>query len=291
MEIIVLTGMSGAGKSHASHVLEDAGYYCISNLPAPLIRTFAEQYLKSGGMGQKLAFVMDARGEVELDSLLSCRTALFEQSCEMKIIFLECADTVLINRYKETRRVHPLAALNGLTVSEALAKERCLLEGAKDHADYIIDTTSTSTAQLRNRILTILGVGEGEKIVVNCVSFGFKYGMPSDADLVFDVRCFPNPYWIEDLRPLTGLDASVQDYLFSHDVINDFLAKLYDMMDFLLPLYVEEGKSQLTVAIGCTGGKHRSVAFAEALSAHLKGKGVKTVNQHRDIVKKFIGDK
>ncbi len=291
MELIVLTGMSGAGKSQASHVLEDAGYYCISNLPSSLVRSFAEYYLAGTDRGQKVAFVMDARGEFEPEALLSLRTELEEKGCLMRILFLECADGVLINRYKETRRVHPLVALKGLTVSEALVEERALLEGIKEQADYVIDTTASTTAQLRNRLLTILGVSEKEKIVVNCVSFGFKYGMPSDADLVLDVRCFPNPYWVEELRPMTGLDEPVRVYLYKHTVVNDFLVKLYDMMDFLLPLYVEEGKSQLTVAIGCTGGKHRSVAFAEALGAHLRTNGVKTVIQHRDIIKKFIGDK
>lgn len=291
MELIVLTGMSGAGKSQASHILEDVGYYCISNLPASLIPAFAEHSLSSGDHGQKLAFVMDARGEVEFASFLSYRKELVERGCLVRILFLECSDTVLVNRYKETRRVHPLVALKGLTVSEALIEERRILAPIRAHSDYVIDTTTTTTHQLRDRILTILNVAENDKIVVNCVSFGFKYGMPSDADLVFDVRCFPNPYWVEELRPLTGLDEPVRAYLYRHTVVNDFLGRLYDMLDFLLPLYVEEGKSQLTVAIGCTGGKHRSVAFSEALCSHLRSKGIKSIIQHRDIIKKFTGDK
>jgi len=283
--------MSGAGKSQASHVLEDIGYYCISNLPASMISVFVEHALESGDHGQKLAFVMDVRGEVEFDSFLSYRKSLVERGCSVRILFLECSDDVLVNRYKETRRVHPLAALQGLTVSQALIKERELLAPIRDCSDYLVNTTTTTPTQLRERILAILNVTEGDKIVINCVSFGFKYGLPSDADLVFDVRCFPNPYWVEELRPLTGLDEPVKSYLYRHVVINEFLRRLYDMIDFLLPQYVQEGKSQLTVAIGCTGGKHRSVAFAEALGSHLRSRGANAVVQHRDIVKKFVGDK
>lgn len=291
MELIVLTGMSGAGKSQASHVLEDIGYYCISNLSAALIPSFAKHYLHSGDYGQKLAFVMDAREETEYDSFLSYRKELEQCGCRVQILFLECRDEVLVNRYKETRRVHPLVALKELTVSEALVEERRILTPIRENADYVIDTTSTTTHQLRERLLTILNVTEGEKIVINCVSFGFKYGIPADSDLVFDVRCFPNPYWVEELRAMTGLDEPVKAYLYRHEVVNDFLTHLYTMLDFLLPLYVEEGKNQLTVAIGCTGGKHRSVAFTEALGEHLRSHGMKAVIRHRDIIKKFVGDK
>jgi UPF0042 nucleotide-binding protein len=234
---------------------------------------------------------MDARGEVDFDAFLKYRSELIQRGCSVCILFLECNDAVLIHRYKETRRVHPLVTLRGLTVSDALVEERRILSPIRAHADYIIDTAATTNSQLRERLLTILKVSSGEKLVVNCVSFGFKYGAPSDADLVFDVRCFPNPFWVEDLKPLTGLDEPVKEYLFRHDSINVFLKKLYDMLDFLRPLYVEEGKSQLTVAIGCTGGKHRSVAFAEALGRYLQSQGIKTVVQHRDIIKKFVGDK
>ncbi len=291
MELIVLTGMSGAGKSQASHVLEDLGYYCISNLPMSMIPSFAEHSLSSGDGEQKLAFVMDARGELELNGFLEYRTELEERGCTVRLLFLECSDAVLVNRYKETRRVHPLAALKGMTVSEALTEERSILSSVRKHADYVIDTTTTSNAQLRERLMTILNLSASDKIVVNCVSFGFKYGTPSDADLVFDVRCFPNPFWDESLRPLTGLDEPVKTFLYRIPAVNEFHQKLYEMIDFLLPLYMEEGKSQLTVAIGCTGGKHRSVAFTEALSEHLRAQGVKTVTAHRDIIKKFIGDR
>lgn len=284
MAIVIVTGVSGAGKSRAVNVLEDIGFYCVDNMPPALIPKFAELCLQTGGKIQNVAIVTDVRGGMLFNSLFSDLEKLRNQGGEYKILFLDASDAVLMRRFKETRRLHPLAKPGG-TIGEAISIERQILRPARERADYTIDTSNLSPAQLKQR-LTILFLGDKKTgLVVNCMSFGFKYGPATEGDLVFDVRCFPNPFYVDTLKSLTGLDAAVKDFVFSSDATCQFLTKLFDMIDFLLPHYIEEGKSQLNVAIGCTGGKHRSVAIAEALYRHLLDKDVRASVNHRDIRK------
>ncbi len=291
MEFLFLTGMSGAGKSQAANVLEDIGYYCIDNMPAALILPFADIYTQSPGKFTKVAFVVDTRGEMEFDTLKSAILRLRENGNSCRLIFLDCADVVLSNRYRESRRMHPLAAKYGISVSEALAKERALLATLHDQQDYFIDTTNLTVRQLKEKLNAILlGKTEGS-LLVSCVSFGFKYGILQDADLVFDVRCFKNPYWEPALREKTGLDEEVRAYVFSDPHTEKFLTQLEQMLDELMPLYMKEGKTQLTIGIGCTGGKHRSVAITEELCLYLRTQAYNVISLHRDIIKKSAVDK
>lgn len=282
MEFVIITGMSGGGKSRASDILEDAGFYCVDNMPAGLIPDFAALY--SGAMRNKdVSFTIDVRGENDFNTLFSSIESLKRDGHTCKIIFVECSTEVLINRYKETRRMHPLVSDTCNSISDAIAREREMLAAIKDSADVVIDTSKTSLSQLRERMLAAVTKDSTDGIFINCMSFGFKYGAAVEADLVFDVRCFPNPFYIPELKHKTGLDAAVRDFVFSSDETKEFVKKLFEMIDMLLPLYVSEGKHQLTVALGCTGGKHRSVAIAEALRAHLVEGGYKAVSFHRDI--------
>lgn len=291
MEFIVVTGMSGAGKTQASNILEDMGYYCIDNMPSAMIPYFAELYLKMLGRTASVCFVIDVRGESDFLPLLSELNTLKSKGYRCRTVFIDCEDRVLINRYKETRRVHPLVTLKNISVNEALSLERQMLLPVRDKADYIIDTSALTSSQLKDKLMAIQNSSRTGSLVITCMSFGYKYGIATEADLVFDVRCFPNPFYVPSLREMTGLQQPVKEYVFSSGQTKEFLNKLYDMVDFLLPLYAEEGKTQLTIAIGCTGGKHRSVAIAEALSEHLRGGAPNVITVHRDIVKKFIGDK
>ena len=282
MEFVIITGMSGGGKSRASDILEDAGFYCVDNMPAGLIPDFAALY--SGAMRNKdVSFTIDVRGENDFNTLFSSIESLKRDGHTCKIIFVECSTEMLINRYKETRRMHPLVSDTCNSISDAIAREREMLAAIKDSADVVIDTSKTSLSQLRERMLAAVTKDSTNGIFINCMSFGFKYGAAVEADLVFDVRCFPNPFYIPELKHKTGLDAAVRDFVFSSDETKEFVKKLFEMIDMLLPLYVSEGKHQLTVALGCTGGKHRSVAIAEALRAHLVEGGYKAVSFHRDI--------
>ena len=291
MEFVVITGMSGAGKTQAAHVLEDMGYYCIDNMPSAMIPYFAEVYTKMPGKSANVAFIIDVRGESDFLPLLTELEGLRAKGFCCRTVFIDCEDRVLINRYKETRRVHPLVTLKNISVNEALALERSMLEPVREASDYMIDTSTLTPSQLKDKLMAIQNTSRTGSLVITCMSFGYKYGIASEADIVFDVRCFPNPFYVPELKNLTGLDTAVIDYVFSFKTTLEFLNKLYDMVDYLLPLYAEEGKTQLTVAIGCTGGKHRSVAIAEALAAHLGGQGLNVITVHRDIIKKFIGDK
>lgn len=282
MAFLVVTGVSGAGKSRAVDALEDIGFYCVDNMPPSLIPKFAELFMQANGKINDVAIVTDVRGGLLFNSLFDSLDELKKQGGDYKILFLDANDQVLIRRFKETRRIHPLS-LEGITVSEALKRERQILKPARERADYIIDTTSLTPAQLKEK-LSVLFAGEKQNtLIVNCESFGFKYGIPTDADLVFDVRCLPNPFYVDALKHQTGLDEPVRKFVFDAPETQGFVTRMYDMIDYLYPLYLEEGKSQLLVAIGCTGGKHRSVAIAEALFRHMLEKDIRAAVNHRDI--------
>ena len=279
-----MTGMSGAGKTHAANTLEDLGYYCVDNMPAVMISEFVNIYKRVPDKIQSVAFVIDVRGESEFDTLIAQLDMIkTEHTC--RLVFLDCSDEVIITRYKETRRSHPLTALQNLPIREAIIKERELLEEAKQKSDFVIDTTKTTVHQLKERLTVIVKSSAESGISINCMSFGYKYGVPSEADLVFDVRCFPNPFYIESMRYKTGLDPEVSEYVLSHKDTLDFIEKLKDITSFLLPLYINEGRSNLIIAVGCTGGKHRSVCITEVLKKYLTEKNRSATSVHRDIGK------
>lgn len=285
MEFIIVSGLSGAGKSQVASFLEDMGFYCVDNLPAQLIPPFAELCMANPGKYDKVALVTDIRGGQTFDGLFAALDQLDAMKCGHKIVFMEASAETVIKRYKETRRSHPLAK-EGRSLPEAVALERSAMEPVRKRAEYIIDTTALSTAKLRGEILRLFGTpGQGSEMSVSVVSFGFKYGVPIEADLVFDVRCLPNPFYIAELRPQTGLDDGVRDFLFGYRQTVDLVKHLEDLMGFLLPLYVEEGKSALVVAVGCTGGKHRSVAITRALADFIRQKGYNAGENHRDMTR------
>lgn len=286
MEIVIVTGLSGSGKSRAMVALEDIGFFCIDNMPPQLIPKIAE--MCNEGKNEKLskvAIAADVRGGDMFFSLSDGLNELKKQNVTYKILFLDCLDSVLIRRYKETRRKHPLddGTVSGTEV--ALRAEREMLKKVREAADYIVDTSYMSTAQLKERIIKLFLGDKRKSMIVHCMSFGFKYGLPSEADLVFDVRCLPNPFYVEELKNKTGLDQAVYDYVMKWDQAQLFKEKLLDMIDSLLPMYIDEGKSQLVIAVGCTGGKHRSVVFSEILNKHIFEKGINTGINHRDISK------
>ena len=289
MNIIIVTGISGAGKSQAAHTLEDIGYYCVDNMPVALLHQFYELYSQSNESVENAAFVIDVRGEVEFSSLMDEIGRLEKAGNTCRLIFLDCDDTAVINRYKESRRSHPLSVKYELTIKDALAREREILSPLRSKAHYVIDTTNMPIANLKQKIQAaahINGEGEPERnIFVTFTSFGFKYGIPSDSDTLFDARYFPNPYYVAELKEQTGLDAPVRDFIFSFDITREFVEKIYDMLDFVIPMCVDEGRTQLNISIGCTGGKHRSVAIAESLGKYVSNKGYRAVVLHRDIKK------
>ncbi len=284
MKFLIVTGMSGSGKSGAVNVLEDIGYYCIDNIPPQLIPKFAEICINNGQM-QKVAIVTDIRGGelfFELDEGLNY---LKNNNLDTSILFLDSSDEVLIKRYKETRRRHPLDEQSHGSLQRAINTEREVLASVREHADYYIDTTDLSMAQLKETVYSLFLDNPNESMVVKVMSFGFKYGVSREADLVFDVRCLPNPFYIPELKQHTGLESCVRDYVLSFDQSKELEKKLKDMLDFLIPLYIHEGKSQLVIAFGCTGGKHRSVTFAETIYKHLVDKNMRCRISHRDINK------
>lgn len=285
--LIIVTGMSGAGKSQAVKVLEDIGYFCIDNLPPVLIPKFAELCVKGGERVRHVALIADIRGGQFFDAMSQALQELRKQGVSYEIVFMEASDKVLINRYKETRRVHPLA-LHG-RISQGIAEERKRLATLREQADFIIDTSSLKTSQLRDILRKRYALNTGRKgLTVTVVSFGFKHGMPIDADIVDDVRFLPNPYYVEEYRHKSGRVPVVRDYVQSFQVTQTFKEKWFDMIDFLLPNYEREGKSQLVVAVGCTGGMHRSVCMAEEMYRHLKETGVDVSIEHRDLAKNDV---
>ncbi len=286
MDFFIVSGMSGAGKSKAVSVLEDMGFYCVDNMPPELIPKFAEMCIAAGGRFEQVAIVTDIRASLDFTSLFSALDSLKELNCSYKILYFEASTEVIINRYKETRRRHPLFS-EDMPIEKVIEKESELLSGVRARADYIIDTSTLSAATLRTRLFEFFVDNKfrDRSLFINVSSFGFKYGLPAGADLVFDVRFLPNPYYEIALRNKTGLEPEVRDFVMSCPQTKEFLAHLYSLVDFLLPQYVEEGKTALNIAIGCTGGKHRSVALCEALSAHIAELGYKTISQHRDSLK------
>lgn len=283
MEFVIITGMSGAGKSQVLNALEDIGYYAMDNLPPALLTNFAELSHSSKRDINKVAAVVDIRGGIFFDDLFVAIAELKKQGFETKILFLDADDNILIKRYKELRRPHPLSPEG--TLSEGIKKERLALEKVKKDSDYIINTSKYTIGMLREEIYNIfLEEKEPRQINISVVSFGFKHGILLDGDLIFDVRFLPNPYYIEELRELTGKDNEVSDYIFNHEESKIFLEKLVDMVDYLIPYYVKEGKPQLIIGMGCTGGRHRSVAIAEKLGERLREKGHKALVEHRDTI-------
>ena len=281
MRFVIITGLSGAGKSQAVDVLEDAGYYCIDNMPPSFISKLAELCYNSFGKYNKVAIVCDIRGGEMFEHLSESILELKHKGYRYEVLFLDANDETLIKRYKESRRKHPLSEDERLP--EAIAREREMLSDLKQNATHIIDTSNTSRKELEIKLLQIFSDPEEYKgIVVNVLSFGFKHGIPLDADLVFDVRFLPNPFYIEALKNKSGLEKEVSDYVMKFPQSNDFKEKLFDMVDFLLPHYMEEGKTQVVIAIGCTGGKHRSVTFAQLLTEHLKKRNYRVYCTHRD---------
>lgn len=288
MEFIIVSGMSGAGKSAVVSIMEDIGFYCVDNLPASLIPKFGELCMANTGTYDRVAVVCDIRGGQTFDGLFEALDELKAMNCDYKILFVEATPAVIIRRYKETRRSHPLEK-PGRSLSNAVDKEINALEPVRRRADYIIRTTALSTAKLRGEVLRMFGEkNQRPQMDVNVISFGFKYGIPIEADLVFDVRFLPNPYYIAELRDQTGLQEAVRTFVFGYRQTQDFVNHLEDMMTFLLPQFVEEGKSSLVIAIGCTGGQHRSVAIARALAEFIRQKGYRASESHRDMTRKKV---
>ena len=283
MEILIISGLSGGGKSKTASFLEDSGFYIVDNMPAAMILKFAEFCAGGGGRYARVALVYDVRTAESFHELFDVLDKLKGMEGVCRMLFLDASPAAIIKRYKETRRRHPLEKETD-SLEEAVEKERELMLPVKQRADFVIDTTGLSTAKLRRELLRIFnGEGEQSGMSVNITSFGFKYGLPLEADLVLDVRFMPNPFYIEELRHQTGLDKPVADYVFSFQQTHDFLRRVEDLLGFTLPLYAEEGKTGLVIAVGCTGGRHRSVAIAHALTDFVRRQGYQAAEHHRDM--------
>ena len=283
MEILIISGLSGSGKSRAATYLEDIGYYIVDNLPAEMMVKFADFCAASSGRYDRVALVYDVRAAEPFDLLIDTLERLKTTGVNCRMLFLEASTKTIINRYKETRRVHPLSG-KGYNIEQAVQVEREMMWPIRDHADFIVDTTSFSTAKLRSELLNLFGdQSDRTGLSVNVLSFGFKHGIPIEADLVFDVRFMPNPYYVAELKEKTGLDENVRDFVLGFQQTRSFLEKLQEMLTFLLPLYAEEGKTVLVIAIGCTGGHHRSVAVAHEVADYIMKAGYPVTENHRDI--------
>ena len=283
-DIAIITGMSGAGRTEAMHVFEDLGYFCVDNIPSGLIPSMVDIRDKSEQENNvKLAVVCDARNGRYLDSLLESLNKLEEQGRDFSMIFLDASDSKLVSRYKASRRRHPLCE-EGTTIAQGIMSERVLLSRVREASDIIIDTTDMMPQDLRRRLMSMFSTQESRRgLAVTVFSFGFKHGAPTDADLVIDVRFLPNPFYIDELKPLTGLDEPVRDYVMHRDETAEFNKKWHDLLDVIMPGYVNEGKQQLAIGVGCTGGQHRSVALAESTGDYLKSKGYRVSVAHRDL--------
>ena len=287
MEFVIITGMSGAGKTSALHVLEDIGFYCVDNIPASLLSMLFTLCTKSEDENMKrVAVVVDVRGTENYKMMNVSIEQFKSEHKEVKILFCDAKTDVIIIRYKETRRKHPLAGrLKDGSVSEAVELEKALLDPVKRIADYNIDTTYMSNKQLRERVTSLFMEDTSQALTLTFMSFGFKYGIPLEADMIIDVRCLPNPFYIPALKPLTGLDEEVRDFVLGSEETQGFVKHTLSLLDFAVPLYLKEGKSELVVGVGCTGGKHRSVTVARELEHHFLRLGYKCVIQHRDVPK------
>lgn len=285
MEFLIISGLSGAGKSRTADILEDLDYYCVDNMPIALITKFAQLCLAAGEQYEKVALVTDIRERANFDELFKVLDGLWDLGCDYRILFVEANPVNIVKRYKETRRRHPLA-IPGVSIEDAITSEIKLLAPVRERADYIINTTDLTIGMLQSEIYRLFVSEDSKrKLVVNVMSFGYKYGIPIESDLVFDVRFLPNPFYVSELRELSGLDEPVSQFVFQNEITREFIIRLKDMIKFLLPLYVEEGKMSLSISIGCTGGHHRSVAIAKALSEYIEGLGYAAQNINRDIQK------
>ncbi len=285
MRFVIVTGMSGGGKNTALKLLEDMGFYCVDNLPVPLIEKFIELVETPNAEIQKVALGLDVRTDQKFDETNRSLQQLRDKGYHFEILFMDAGDATLIKRYKESRRIHPFVEGEGGRLEDGISKERKVLQMMKERADYIIDSSTLLTRELKEELHRIfLGNKEFNNLMVNIMSFGFKNGIPQDADLVFDVRFLPNPFYLEELKHLTGNDKPVQDYVMQCEDAEKFLQKLQDMLEFLLPGYIKEGKNQLVVAIGCTGGQHRSVTLANEIYHRMYNKGNYGLHiRHRDV--------
>lgn len=282
--LVIISGMSGAGKTQVSRHMEDLGYFCVDNLPPMFIPKFAELCTHSAGSVHKVALVVDTRGREFFDKMIHVLDSMDEKGQKYEMIFMEASDATIIRRYKESRRRHPLAPNS--RIIEGIAKERMMLEPVRTRATHIIDTTDMKKSSLKEKIIRWFGSNsESGTMNITVVSFGFKYGMPMDADMVLDVRFLPNPYYIDSMRQKSGAVQEVAEYIWKWPVTREFSAKLNDLVEFLVPNYIKEGKSQLVIAIGCTGGMHRSVFIANRIYQMLRNKGYRVNIEHRDVLK------
>ncbi len=284
MELVIVTGLSGAGKSQAANALEDIGFFCIDNMPPSLIGQFVDMASKLDEYG-RVAVVTDVRAKEFFSGFFDAVESVKGPDVNCRVLFLDAQDRTLENRYRATRRKHPLMTSSDITLKQAIADERRLLEPIRAAADYCIDTSYLSTAQLKDSIVSMFLKDARGSMAVRCMSFGFKYGVPTEADLMLDVRCLPNPFYVDQLKEHTGLERCVRDYVFDCDDTKGLLERFYALTDYLLPLYRREGKSQLVIAVGCTGGRHRSVAVAQDLCEHIEALGFDCTSVHRDISK------
>ena len=286
MEFLIVSGLSGAGKSTVMSILEDSGFFCVDNLPPVLIPKFAEVCLAGAGSYERVAMVCDIRAGEQFDGLFQAMDTLKAMEFRYKVLFVDAEDAVIIKRYKETRRSHPLMEELG-SLTRAVEHERQVMAAVRARADYIINTTTLPVRKLRGQVLDMFAPHRNtvSEMSISVTSFGFKYGIPLEADLVFDVRFLPNPFYVAELRPLTGLDKGVADYVFATPSAQELMEHLRGLMDFLLPHFVEEGKSALVIAVGCTGGRHRSVAVTHALCEYIQGLGYGAGETHRDMTR------
>lgn len=285
MQLVIVTGMSGAGKSRTIDMLEDIGFFCVDNIAPQLIPTFVKILNDSTEAHEKVAFVADTRLGDSFSQLFKALDELRIMKCDCKILFIDADNDVILRRYQETRRKHPMANESDTDLLEVISKEREILKKARNIADYVIDTSLITTAQLKERVAKLFLDDVTKTLKINVVSFGFKYGVPKDSDLVFDVRCLPNPFYIPELKEHTGLEVPVRDYVMQFEQAKGLVPRLLDLINYLIPLYISEGKSQLTISVGCTGGKHRSVVFAELVHKDIRDKGYHTAVYHRDITR------
>ena len=287
MEFVIISGMSGAGKTSALHIMEDIGYYCVDNIPTSLLQTLYKLCKDSSDKAMKrVAVVVDVRGNGDYEVMYDDLENFKKNNEGVSILYIDAKVDSLIVRYKETRRRHPLTErLRDGSVAAAVKEEQRLLVPVKTLADYSIDTTFMSIKQLRERIISMFLENSSNSIMLTFMSFGFKYGIPLESDLIIDVRCLPNPFYIAELKEHTGLEKCIQDYVLDSEETQEFIKRLIDWLDYSLPLYLKEGKSELVVGIGCTGGKHRSVTIAELLDNYFMEKGYKCIVQHRDVKK------